>query len=695
MTPLESARWWVKRGFHPSPVPNRSKKPVVEGWPSLRLTEVDLPRYFDGKAQNIGIILGDESGSTDVDLDCAEALAIAHPFLPETNLVFGRASRPASHYIYRCDPPVVSLKFSDPIIVDKNENTLVELRCRKKDDTAGFQTVVPESVHESGELIRFEPGRNGYPANIDAETLVKAVQRVAAASLLSRYWPHPKAGRNDAFLALAGTFARGGWSVEEAIDFNFALYKILWGNQADRPACVSEVRPTFEKYAAGLEITGIPKLKNLIDERVVRAAFNWIGISQTAAEPVAEGHPNNWRAMLVKSDKGKQLPVVANALIALRYAPEWKGVLAFNQSSLETVVRVKPPWPDSRAVPFPWRDEDDVLTAAWLQHQGILAATQTAGQAVQTIAREHPFHPVRDYINSLVWDKVPRIDRWLSTYLGVVPSDLSYTFGAKWLIGAVARVLRPGCKNDHCLILEGEQGILKSTALRTLTEPWFTDDMPQLGTKDAALQTRGVWLIELSELDAMARSEVSHIKAFMSRETDRFRPPFGRRPIDVPRECVFAGTVNHSNYLRDETGGRRFWPVRCGTVSIAELKRDRDQLWAEARDRFNAGETWWLDKPAMIAAATIEQEDRYEGGVWDEPIYAWIEGRTSVSIEEILELCIKKPQAQWTQSDRICVARSLRAAHWARYKTGPRSAREWRYKPPVTQCPSMCPGPEN
>src|ERR1019366_3150309 len=224
-----------------------------------------------------------------------------------------------------------------------------------------------------------------------------------------------------------------------------------------------------------------------------------------------------------------------------------------------------------------------------------MASKETTGQAVQTVAREHPFHPVRDYLNSLKWDGVKRIDDWLGPYLGADPSDYVRGVGSKWLIGAVARIREPGCKNDTCLILEGEQGTLKSTALRTLTDPWFTDDIAELGTKDSALQLRGVWLIELSELASMHPSEISRTKAFMSRNTDRFRPPFGRRPIEVPRECFFAGTVNQSAYLRDETGGRRFWPVKRGAINIAELRRDRDQLWAEAVHQYGAGPSWWLD----------------------------------------------------------------------------------------------------
>jgi putative DNA primase/helicase len=421
-------------------------------------------------------------------------------------------------------------------------------------------------------------------------------------------------------------------------------------------------------------------------------------------DPPAESIAEGWRARLIKSDRGKQLPVVQNALVALRYAPEWEGVLHFDESSLNTIAKKSPPWNDQRPVPFTWADEDDIRTAAWLQKNGIMTAKETAGQAVQTVAKDHPFHPVRDYLDALQWDGVKRIDDWPTPYLGVDPSDYTRAVGAKWLIGAVARVYQPGCKNDSCLILEGEQGTLKSTALRKLTEPWFTDDIAELGTKDSALQTRGVWLIELSELDSMQRSEVSRIKSFMSRATDRFRPPYGRRPVECPRECFFAGTVNHSNYLRDETGGRRFWPVKCGVIHIEELRRDRDQLWAEAVHQYRAGVNWWLDDKALVMAAADEQQQRYEGDPWDDLIANWVkrpERRTdsvgnpiaemdstseSVTITDILTHCIGKRPDTWTQWDKNRVGRCLRAQGWEIYRQRSGKGLEWRYRLMAVPC---------
>ncbi|HEY2528179.1 MAG TPA: virulence-associated E family protein, partial [Xanthobacteraceae bacterium] len=157
--------------------------------------------------------------------------------------------------------------------------------------------------------------------------------------------------------------------------------------------------------------------------------------------------------------------------------------------------------------------------------------------------------------------------------------------GTCMLIAAVARIYEPGCKADAVPIFEGKQGLLKSTAIKTMFYPWFTDELADLGSKDAAMQTRGIWGIEISELDAMTRGEVSKIKAFVSRTTDRFRPPYGKRVIESKRSCVFVGSTNSDDYLKDASGARRFQPVDLGVtgdIDIEGLRRDRDLLWAEA-----------------------------------------------------------------------------------------------------------------
>lgn len=281
------AALYIARGLRPIPIPFREKAPKIENWPSLRIATADVPTYFNGAPANIGLILGDEYGTADVDLDCGEAIAMAAEFLPDTAMVFGRKARPASHYFYRCDPPVRSKRFLDPV----NKGCLVELRCQKADGSVGLQTVVPPSTHESGEPIRFEHGRDGHPGNVDAAVLQAAVAKIAAASLLARHWPGPKTGRNAAFLALAGALARGGWPLEDAVIFHRAIYRALWGAGTDLEACRAEVTATYEKHAGGFETTGKRSVQDLVDKRAVQTAFSWLGIVLTTLPRDADAPP--------------------------------------------------------------------------------------------------------------------------------------------------------------------------------------------------------------------------------------------------------------------------------------------------------------------------------------------------------------------------------------------------------------------
>ena len=275
MTTSEAALRYLDRGFLPIPVPFKKKKPELEGWQNLRLRPVDVPRFFNGGAQNIGLLDGDAFGSADVDCDCPEAITAARELLPETGMIFGRQSKPFSHHFYRTDPPLRTQQFHDPT----DKAMLIELRGLSSDGAVGLQTVVPPSVHETGEPVRFEQGFDGPPANIDADVLVSAVRKVAAAALLSRHWP-TKGSRHQAFLALAGVLARGGWSLDDAKTFHRVIYRCLWPSNPDLKAVDSEVRSTFEKHSAGGEITGIPALAEIIDKKIVDHALRWLGIQQ-------------------------------------------------------------------------------------------------------------------------------------------------------------------------------------------------------------------------------------------------------------------------------------------------------------------------------------------------------------------------------------------------------------------------------
>jgi predicted P-loop ATPase len=207
---------------------------------------------------------------------------------------------------------------------------------------------------------------------------------------------------------------------------------------------------------------------------------------------------------------------------------------------------------------------------------------------------------------------------------------------------------------------------------------WFTDEIADLGSKDAAMQTRGAWIIEIAELDSMSRADVSRTKAFISRTTDRFRPPYGARVIESSRECIFCGTTNKSVYLTDETGARRFWPIRTGRIDVDELALARDQLWAEAKAHYDAGERWWLTGSALHSAGE-EQSGRYVEDAWQKIIDNHISTVASVSVAEILGDVIGLEKARWSQADQNRVARILTKLEWERKQIRVSGDREWRY----------------
>ena len=360
----------------------------------------------------------------------------------------------------------------------------------------------------------------------------------------------------------------------------------------------------------------------------------------------------DWHDELVKSEKGKILPTFSNALTALRLAPAWRDVLGYNEFALRVELRASAPWGGATG---PWGDLEDSLLIEWMEHQGIRISDAHATRAAVTIAREHPYHPVRDYLDSLKWDGKHRLDNWLTTYLGVEEDDYTRAVGPRWLISAVARAYRPGCKADHALILEGLQGIGKSSAFEILGGEFYSDDIAELGTKDAALGTAGTWIVELAELSAMGRAEVERIKSFISRLVDRFRPPYGRHYVWTPRQCVFGGSVNLLRYLKDETGGRRFWPVHCGRLDLESLRRDRDQLIAEAKVRFEDGDPWWLDTPKLVELAGEEQEERYQADPWEDIIAGWLLTQAEVTTADALAGPLNKDIGQWTRADEIRV----------------------------------------
>ncbi len=405
-----------------------------------------------------------------------------------------------------------------------------------------------------------------------------------------------------------------------------------------------------------------PDKKNVVD---LKEEAKKRGKLDTKSEP--------WKADLLKNTTGKAEPCVENAIVALRKAPDLKGLLRYNAFAHIIDLSVRPPWETENPWKVrAWTDRDEILLAAWMQRAKINVSITTVADAVHVVARDNSYHPVKDYLISLKWDGIARLSTWLTVYLGAILSPYHEAVGPRWLISAVARIMSPGsnCKAENVLILEGDQGLLKSTALKTLAVngAWFIDDLRRFGGREPAMQLAGRWIVELAELTAMNDVTIEACKGFLSQNMDNYRPPYGRQVVEVSRQCVFAASTNKNVFLRDETGDRRYWPVTCEKTDIPGLERDRDQLWAEAVHLYNQGHPWWLETPDLRALAEEEQAARFDADPWEMRVKNWLVGYEKVTPEQVLENLFNMEIETVTKIHRNRISAILRHLRWKRVR---------------------------
>lgn len=341
----------------------------------------------------------------------------------------------------------------------------------------------------------------------------------------------------------------------------------------------------------------------------------------------------DWRNELQYSARGGLLTSFHNTLLHLRYEDGLCGRIAFNDF-IADVVFIKPaPWHDKQDKEHwplggrPWSDHDDVHCKAYFNKLDFDPPTSRIREALIEVAKKNRIHPVRDLYSSLEWDGVSRLDTWLVNYCSADDNAYTRAVARKTLVAGCKRVFEPGCKFDYITILEGEQGTGKSTAWRSLAmrDEWFTDAIPDFGSKDMVMVMMGKTIWELAEMANLNRTDANHVKAMVSMCTDRVRLPYQARVIELPRQILLVATSNRAMFI-DETGNRRFWPVLTGEIDTVGLRRDAKQLWAEAMHIYRKGtEQLYLDDEQALCIAEEEQENRYIGDDWTETIGAWLD----------------------------------------------------------------------
>lgn len=344
--------------------------------------------------------------------------------------------------------------------------------------------------------------------------------------------------------------------------------------------------------------------------------FNrWFEEARQAERPPA-GPGIHWRHAVQKTSRGTPIANAWNAELALKNDPLWAGRLRYDAMR--------------HAELGPAGELDDVAILRimlWFQGNGF--PRMTAGpvrEAISIVARDNEFHPVRDWLEKLEWDGRSRLWSWLPRFVGTVDDEYHRQVSGLFLTAMVARIFEPGCQNDYALVLEGPQGYYKSSLCRILAGEYFSSSLPPLDGDAVrlAMHLRDKWLVEIAELSAFQRADNEKLKAFVTNPVERFTPKYARQEITEARQCVFVGTTNKFVWMKDETGGRRFWPVRCGQrIDLAGFKAEREQLFAEAVDFYREEHRWWPQNELENALFEPQQAERYEADAWLKLIIDW------------------------------------------------------------------------
>lgn len=383
------------------------------------------------------------------------------------------------------------------------------------------------------------------------------------------------------------------------------------------PDTPANQRPSYKAMCSYASDDSRVKAQILEDRRTEADVFDTLDSSPAPDSSTAP----NWTDKLKMTDKGTLVQSIENAVTVLSNDPDLVGCIALNELQNNIVAVKRLPWRDV-GKESPWVDADDAQLRLYLEQLYGLTSKDRIFDAVNVVAQANRFHPIRDYLAGCSWDGVPRVDTLLVDYLGADDTEYTRAVTRKTLVAAVARIYNPGCKFDYMLTLQGRQGLGKSAIIAKLGGPWYSDTLTTVTGKEAYEQLVGVWIMEVGELAGMRIAESNAVKQFISKSSDRYRPAYGRRIQDFPRQCIFIGTTNEMQFLRDSTGNRRFWVVATPNDPARDMWADLDaetvkQVWAEARHYYQAGEPLYLprelEEQAQQVQEGFEEEDPHVG----------------------------------------------------------------------------------
>lgn len=356
------------------------------------------------------------------------------------------------------------------------------------------------------------------------------------------------------------------------------------------------------------KVTDLPSYKAMLDfvnkDGVAPVLLDKERMADMEFEDITD-EEEDFREKLKRDRRGTPESDVFNCLIVLKYDPALKGKIRLDEFAHRLVVIDDLPWRGKDETPY-WTDTDDACLRNYFATKYLIKGKGIIDDALQEVTQANKFHPVREYLTGLTWDGECRVDTLFIDYIGAEDTEYIRAVTRKWMCGAVARVMVPGIKFDTAIVLYGSQGLGKSLILERLGRKWFNNSLVDIKTKDALEQIQGSWINELAELAPTYKNDNEIVKAFISRTSDRFRSPYGRRTEEYPRQCVFAGSTNNLMFLKDRTGNRRFWPITGDkdhkTKNAWDITQDDiDQLWAEAY-------YYWFNGESLVLEGDLEEE---------------------------------------------------------------------------------------